>query len=482
MKTISLRKISIPDVVLRLLRPTTARRFRALPLSFKDETLTIAVSPHDEALDIIDAIESETGYVVDYMVVDDADDLRVALKRYYPAENTGDSNSTSQLFNRILNRALQLRASDIHICPEEDGADVQMRIDGAMRVDQRIDTNTLTELTAVIKIAADLDIAEKRTPLDGSINLNLDGEEVSLRVATIPTIYGEHITLRLLTQDHGEELEQIRSLGMSELHRKLFLEALEDPNGIVLLSGPTGSGKTTTLYAALRYLCEKGDLHLVSIEDPVEKPVSGVTQIKIDADGERLTFNKALRSVLRHDPDVIMIGEIRDGETGDIAVKSALTGHLVLSTLHTNSAAGVLTRLVNIGIAPFLVASTLRLAIAQRLVRVPCVHCTEKRRPTSEECEEFGWDPEEESLRVSIPKGCDYCGGKGYAGRIGLYELIPVDRELRKMILKNSDERDFEQYAFNDCHYPSLHADGAAKILAGKTTMQEVRDVTNTNF
>ncbi|MGL4855263.1 MAG: GspE/PulE family protein, partial [Lentisphaeria bacterium] len=249
------------------------------------------------------------------------------------------------------------------------------------------------------------------------------------------------------------------------------------------LSGPTGSGKTTTLYAGLRHLRKNcTDLHLVSIEDPVEKPIQGVTQIKIDADGERLTFNKALRSVLRHDPDVIMIGEIRDGETGDIAVKSSLTGHLVLSTLHTNSAAGVLTRLINIGIAPFLVASTLRLAIAQRLVRVPCQHCAEKRNPSEEECMEFGWDFADKSLQIPVPKGCSLCGDKGYLGRVGLYEIIPIDNTLRKMILKNTDETDFENYAFNEKKLPSLHTDGAAKILLGKTTIQEVRDVTNTNF
>lgn len=480
--TISIRKISVPQHVLNLIRPGTAHRLKALPLTLDDELLTIAVSPDNDPLDALDAIEAETGLTVDYRVADNADDLDIALKRYYPTTRQQAASAAEALFNAILNRALQQRASDIHVCPHENGADVHMRIDGAMWLDRQLEQNALVELTAVIKIAADLDIAEKRTPQDGSINMLLDATEVSLRVATIPTIHGEHITLRLLTQDHSEELEQIDSLGMSELHRKLFLEVLAEPNGIILLSGPTGSGKTTTLYAALRKLKEKNSLHLVSIEDPVEKPVPGVTQIKIDADGDRLTFHKALRSVLRHDPDVIMIGEIRDGETGDIAVKSALTGHLVLSTLHTNSAAGVLTRLVNIGIAPFLVASTLRLAIAQRLVRVPCPHCVKKRRPTPGECKEFNWDPNDESLRIPEVVGCDLCGGKGYAGRLGLYELIPIDNDLRKMLLKNADERDFEHHAFTVKGLPSLHDDGAAKILEGKTTIQEVRDVTNTNF
>ncbi len=479
--SISIRKISIPDGILGKLSPALARRFQALPLSFADNTLTVAVSSDTDPLETVYGLENETGYTVDCMIADNADDLRTALRRFYPAVRIEGGNTASGLFQRLLNRAIQLRTSDIHICPDRNGADVRMRIDGALRLDRRLDPDTLTELTAVIKIAADLDIAEHRTPMDGGINYDLGGESVSLRIATIPTIYGEHITLRLLTQSPGDELEKIDELGFSPLHRKMFLDALSSPNGIILLSGPTGSGKTTTLYAALRRLRENPSLHLVSIEDPVEKPVDGITQIKIDAGGERLTFHKALRSVLRHDPDAIMIGEIRDGETADIAVKSALTGHLVLSTLHTNGAAGVLTRLVNIGIAPYLVASTLRLSIAQRLVRTPCPHCVRKRRPTPAECEEFNWDADHAELLIPEPTGCDFCGGKGYAGRTALYEMIPIDHELRKMILKNADEQDFEQYAFMRSGLPSLHADGAAKILAGLTTIQEVRNVTNSN-
>ncbi len=481
MKKISIRRVSISDEVLGQLPASLAHRLNVLPVAFEEDRLTVAVSPElEDPIDVLDQIEARTGSIADAVVSDSAEELRTAIRRYYPgASEREDSGSASALFQRLLNRALQLRASDIHICPEEEGADIRLRIDGRLRSDRRINANMLTELTAVVKIAADLDIAEKRTPLDGSINIRFgEDEEISLRVATIPTLYGEHITLRLLTQDHGEELERIESLGMSELHLRLFLDALADPNGIVILSGPTGSGKTTTLYAALRHLRAGGMMHLVSIEDPVEKPVEGVTQIRIDAESDRLTFHKALRSVLRHDPDVIMIGEIRDGETGDIAVKSALTGHLVLSTLHTNSATGVLTRLMNIGVAPFLVASTLRLAIAQRLVRVPCMHCAEKRRPTERECREFGWDADDETLLVPEPRGCSLCGGKGYSGRLGIYEMIPLDHELRKMILNGCDEQDFSAYCFGARKLPSLRADGAAKILQGLTTPAEVRSVT----
>ncbi len=479
MKTISLRKISIPDSVLRIVYASTAHRCHVLPLMSCGEKLSVAVSPDRDPLEAVDAIEKETGLTVEYLVADSKDDLELALKRYYPAVEKGKNGTASGLFELLLNRALQLRASDIHICPDENGADIQLRIDGRMQSLRHIDASTRTELSAVIKIAADLDIAEKRIPLDGSINMNLGDEKVSLRVATIPTIHGEHLTLRLLAQDYGETFERIDSLGMNAAQQRLFEETLNSPNGIILLSGPTGSGKTTTLYAALRYLRTKKGLHLISIEDPVEKNIDGVTQVKIDQDCERLTFNKALRSVLRHDPDIIMIGEIRDGETGDIAVKAALTGHLVLSTLHTNSAAGVLTRLENLGIAPFLVASTLRIAIAQRLVRTPCPFCMKKRRPTPEECVEFHWNSKDPSLQIPEPVGCSFCDGTGYAGRIGLYELIPIDDSLRKMILKNADEREIEKYVFTERGLLSLRMDGAAKILEGKTTIQEVRNVTN---
>ena len=476
---INIKKITVDQEVLDMVPGSVARRLQLLPLSFRDDLLLVACADED-SIDAIDRLENITGLAVKAVEVDDIETFKKAVKRYYPEDLANkESESTSALFSRIINRALQLRASDVHIVPEEKSGKIRMRIDGQMRTDREISTGRLTELTSVIKIAADLDIAEKRIPLDSNINLKLLGDEIALRVATIPTLYGEHITLRLLTQDDESALENLDSLGLQKAHYDLLFKAISEPNGIILLSGPTGSGKTTTLYAALRHLRIGGDRHLVSIEDPVEKPVDGVTQIKVDADSERVTFNKALRSVLRHDPDVIMVGEIRDGETGDIAVKSALTGHLVLSTLHTNSAAGVLTRLVNLGIAPFLVASTLRLAIAQRLVRIPCAHCVTYRRPTEDECNEFGWNFKDESLQVPQTNGCDFCGGSGSSGRLGLYEMIPVDRKIRELVLKNADEHEFTDYAFKELRLPSLKQDGATKILAGKTTIKEVRAVTS---
>ncbi len=479
MKNIDINKVVVPQQVLDLVPAAVARRLKLLPLSLDNDLLLVACTGEDDAIDAVEQLENITGLAIDAVQADSTELLIKALKRYYPDSlHSGNENATL-LLDRIINRALQLRASDIHISPTKNSGLVKMRIDGQMRRDMELSRDMITELTSVIKIAADLDIAEKRIPLDGNINMELMGDQVSLRVATVPTVYGEHITLRLLTQDDEEALASIESLGLNDVHTSMLLQSLSDPNGIILLSGPTGSGKTTTLYAALRHMRGDGSKHLVSIEDPVEKPVSGVTQIKVDSDSGRVTFNKALRSVLRHDPDVIMIGEIRDGETGDIAIKSSLTGHLVLSTLHTNSASGVLTRLINLGIAPFLVASTLRLAIAQRLVRTPCRHCVQYRRPTPEECEEFKWNQEDESLKIPEVTGCSFCGDTGYSGRLGLYEMIHVDREIKRMIMSGADEHDFEEYAFSKRGLPSLKFDGAAKITQGKTTIEEVRAATS---
>lgn len=478
MKTVNIHKVIVTQEVLDKVPGQIARRLQVLPLALQEDALYLAVVPGNRAQRSIEQIENLTGLIVQPMAAESETALRKAIERYYSSEeHQKQQGSASILFEQILNRALQMRASDIHITPQESGGTVKLRVDGHLVTDQKLNGSAMTELITVVKIAANLDIAERRVPMDGNINTVLLGDPVSLRVATVPTIHGEHITLRLLTQNDSEDLETLESLGLSPTHLNLLLTALAEPNGIILLSGPTGSGKTTTLYASLRHLRSGGKRHLVSIEDPVEKPVAGVTQIKIDADSERVTFNKALRSVLRHDPDVIMIGEIRDSETADIAVKSALTGHLVLSTLHTNNAAGVLPRLINLQVPAYLVVSTLRLAIAQRLVRTPCVHCVSYRRPTPEECARFDWDADDESLRIPQPNGCSFCGDTGYSGRLGLYEMIPVDRKIRQLLMSGADEQAFADYAFDELKLPSLKRDGADKILAGQTTVEEVLSV-----
>ena len=298
---------------------------------------------------------------------------------------------------------------------------------------------------------------------------------MSLRVATVPTIWGEHVTLRILSQTREtKQLDTLDNLGFHPRQLKLFEDALETPDGVVILSGPTGSGKTTTLYAALRRLAQPGDLHLVSIEDPVEKPVAGVTQIKVDARQERVSFEKALRSVLRHDPDVVMVGEIRDGETAQTALRSALTGHLVLTTLHTNSAPGILTRLVDLGVPPYLVASTLRLAVAQRLLRRPCRACMTWEPADAATCEKYGWDAANPP-KVPVAHGCAYCGNTGYSGRTAIYEMLPVNDDVRQMLLKGESEGDIYRWLKGFAPALTLRGDALAKVLKGKTTLDEYR-------
>jgi type IV pilus assembly protein PilB len=477
MNGIDITKITVAPEILESVPGMLAGRLKILPVKMDDDTLTVAVADPDD-ISAFDRIESITGREIVPLAVTDNAALEKAIMRYYPAtvaDSASPSSGAASFFEALVNRALQQKASDIHIDPLKDGGIIKTRIDGRMRLDRELSTEAVTELVSRVKVLAGLDIAEKRAPQDGQISMRLMKDIVDLRVATIPTVYGEHITLRLLTQDDNGELENINTLGMETEHFNFFSRAISAPNGIILLSGPTGSGKTTTLYAALRHLRKDGGRHLVSIEDPVEKPLNGITQIKVDSG--RVTFNKALRSVLRHDPDIVMIGEIRDKETADIAVKAALTGHLVLSSLHTNSAAGVLSRLGNLDIPPFMIASTLRLAIAQRLVRRPCGHCRTWREAEPAEKKSFGWEPDE---KIKIPKttGCPFCGGTGYAGRAAIYEMIEVDPDIKSLIMAEADEGIIAETAYSKKNLPSLRADGARKILQGITTIEEVNSVT----
>jgi type IV pilus assembly protein PilB len=359
------------------------------------------------------------------------------------------------------------------------GAAVLLRVDGVLRVDRRMEAPAFTELVSAVKVMAGLDIAERRVPQDGQFEAESAGERISLRVATMPVIHGEKATLRLLPTEGDQTLASLDSLGMNPRHHELFQQALDLSDGILLLTGPTGSGKTTTLYAALRRLAAPGDRHILSIEDPVEIPIPGVNQVRV-RHGEGLTgFHTALRSALRHDPDIIMIGEIRDAETADIAVKAAMTGHLVLSTLHTNDAVGVITRLENLGVPPYLVASTLRLAAAQRLVRTPCAHCVADAAPSAGQRERLGLDGDE---TVATVTGCALCGHTGYAGRTGLFELVAVDDDVGEMILAGESESALRQHVFAGGENPTLLDDGRDKIRRHITTPGEVLRVVLTGI
>lgn len=472
--TVDTSRIRPSHAVLRLLPAKTARAIGALPLSVEGANVTVCLADATDfaAIERVEALLP--GKRIEFVEAQDSADFRRALRENYPdAALTGELERPENLFAHVMRRALTRNASDVHICPTAAETLVRLRVDGRLVTDLSVAASVAVEFVSYVKVLANLDIAEKRVPQDGNIDTQVNGVNVSLRVATVPTIHGEHLTLRILSQmRETKSLDTLGNLGFHPRQLRLFEEALEMPDGVVILSGPTGSGKTTTLYAALRRLARPDDLHLVSIEDPVEKPVAGVTQIKVDTRQARVSFEKALRSVLRHDPDVIMVGEIRDGETATTALRSALTGHLVLTTLHTNSASGILTRLVDLGVPPYLVAATLRLAVAQRLLRRPCRECLTWETADAETCATYGWDVDNPP---KIPKahGCAYCGDTGYSGRTAIYEMLPVGDDVRKLLLRGESEGDISRLLREAAPDLTLRGDALAKVLEGETTLEE---------
>jgi general secretion pathway protein E len=372
-----------------------------------------------------------------------------------------------RLINALLTEAIKINASDIHIEPFENSMRVRFRVDGMLREILKPPGNIAPLVISRIKVMAKLDIAEKRLPQDGRISLRVAGRAVDVRVSTLPSGHGERVVLRLLDKQAGRlDLEQ---LGMGEKIEKQFDQLLHKPYGIILVTGPTGSGKTTTLYAGLTRLNEKSR-NILTVEDPIEYYLDGIGQTQVNNKIE-MSFARGLRSILRQDPDVVMIGEIRDIETASIAVQASLTGHLVLSTLHTNSAIGAITRLRDMGVEPFLLASSLIGVVAQRLVRKLCPHCKIPHTVTPSECSWLNL-PENDQTTIYSAAGCKECNNIGYIGRTGLYEFIPVDDKLMDMIHEGEGEHAMEQYART--FSTSLRQDGRRMILRGITSLEEV--------
>ena len=376
------------------------------------------------------------------------------------------------LSEEILHAAIIRRASDIHIEPGRDALRVRFRVDGQLEEFHSFPPSVEAGLVSRLKVRAGMDIAEKRAPQDGGFTHKSGALEhsrgIDIRAATLPTKYGERMTLRLLGLQTGTL--SLENLGMLDGHLRGMEHVLDQPHGLLLLTGPTGSGKTTTLYAAIQRLLQHSALNIITVEDPVEYELAGVSQVEVDS-AEKVSFTKALRSLLRHDPDVVMIGEIRDADTLDVAVKAALTGHLVLSTLHTNSAAGAVTRLEDLGLEAFMIAATLRLSAAQRLVRRLCPHCRKPRALTEVEAVALGCrDAVGET--VCEPGGCLYCAGKGWAGRIGFFELLRIDTAFANLISRKASEGELIA-AMQERGIPLLLDDARAKILAGETTLRE---------
>jgi type II secretion system protein E len=388
--------------------------------------------------------------------------------------NAAQDASIIKFVNQVLAEALDSRATDVHIEPFENQLRVRYRIDGVL-VEANIPPQVRKFQAAIVsrlKILSHLDIAEKRLPQDGRIRLKVAGREIDLRVSVIPMIHGEAVVLRIL--DRGDALLGLEHLGMSKRDNDVWTRVLDLPHGIILVTGPTGSGKTTTLYAALSKI-NNADLKIITIEDPVEYQLRGINQIQVNTKSG-LTFGAGLRAILRHDPDVVLIGEIRDRETAEIAVQASLTGHLVFSTLHTNDAPGATTRMIDMGVEPYLVASSLETVAAQRLVRLICPKCKEES-PQDEVAKlqaEFG-DVVPDVLYRG--KGCRNCQGTGYRGRQGVFEMMPVTDEIRAQILERRSSRDIRKTAMRQ-GMNSLRSDGWRLIREGKTTPEEVLRMT----
>src|SRR5512137_924158 len=503
----SIDAAEVPDDLARLVPINFAKTAHLLPLRREGDEILVAVAdPLDTAaqdnlsvllgaplspvvvpgaviVDAINQVYDRTADRHDRLMEDleTTEDLEsVAHELEEPADllEADDEAPIIRLVNSLLFRAVKERASDIHINPEERDISVRFRIDGVLRDVIRPPKRYQASIGSRIKIMGGLNIAEKRLPQDGRIRIKIAGKDVDIRLSTVPTAHGERIVMRLL--DKSNVILDLAQLGFEGWQLKIMDGLVTRAHGIVLVTGPTGSGKTTTLYAALAKI-NSPDLNILTIEDPVEIPLRGVGQVQVNPKIE-LTFASGLRSFLRQDPDVIMVGEIRDLETAEIAIQASLTGHLVLSTVHTNDAAGAITRLVDMGVQPFLVASSLVGVLAQRLVRVLCPDCRKPYAPTREEREQVGLS--DEILRqagnpsvVYKAQGCPACQSTGYQGRTGIYELMLVDDDVRALILKSVDSSTIKAAAVNHGML-TLMQHGAYKVARGITSAAEVLSVT----
>lgn len=484
--TLDFSKIRIDPAWALQVPATLAMRRLALPLCVVDGELVVAMVDVDDIV-TRNAIEKATGKPV-HALAADPEDLRRELLRVYGdgrGDNTGGSRAITAAASAddavaavegILRAGLLREASDIHIDPMRERIRIRFRVDGHLEDFLELPIAIQPALDSRLKVMAGLDIAERRAPQDGAFVWRMSGASdrppCDVRVATLPVRFGERITLRLL--ESGRERLALDDLGMSPDHLARFRSLLARPHGMLLLTGPTGSGKTTTLHAAVQTLLANGTPNILSVEDPIEYEIPEIAQAEIDS-GDKVSFSKALRSLLRHDPDVIMIGEIRDFESLDIAVKAALTGHLVLSTLHTNDAVSTVARLADMGLERHLIAATLRLSVAQRLVRGLCPHC---RKPVAITAAEAALlqRPELEGRTAYRPAGCLACAGHGGIGRSGLFEFLMPDETIASMIASGVPEVELAA-TMRRAGEPTLLDDGIRKTLAGETSIDEILKV-----
>lgn len=503
---IDLNELEVDSSILKLVPQNAARKLKVLPVAKKNGKLTLAMK---NPLDIfaIDEVRMMSGMDVEPAIALEEDIIN-AIGRLYRSEASvteqvegvikefeeGDINLTAgdvseddedvsiehlrelseeapviKLANLIISRGIQDGASDIHIEPQKDVVRVRLRIDGILHEVMQIPKKVQASLISRFKILAEMDIATKRTPQDGRITAVIDGKQYDLRVSTLPSVFGEKIVLRVL--DKSAISIGLHKLGLLPETLERFENLISRTYGIILVTGPTGSGKSTTLYSVLSKL-NSGEKNILTIEDPVEYEVPGLTQVQINPRAG-LTFAAGLRTMLRQDPDIAMVGEIRDAETATIATEAALTGHLVLSTLHTNDAPGALTRLVDMGIEPFLIASSVIGVMAQRLVRLVCPKCKEQYQPPRDAIKRLGIEVDG-NTKVTFyrGRGCDHCRGMGYKGRIGVYELLIVNDRIRDLVLQKASSHLIREAAI-ESGMKTLKDDAIAKILLGQTTLEE---------
>lgn len=462
-----------------------AMRKKVMPLCMISDEVVIACEDIEDS-----SLQRQLERVFDCklrLLTAEPQSLRSAIKRVYgnlsssanrtPRTNSSgaqviDSEDAVAVCEELLQAAAMRGASDIHLTPNDSSLVARLRVDGKLEMYSRIPSQLQAAVVSRLKVMSGLDIAEKRAPQDGRFTARIGSDQVKtdVRVATLPTRFGERVTLRLLGGQSSTTLS-LTNLGMNDRDLEMFRRTIGRPHGLVLLTGPTGSGKSTTLYAAIEELLRSRGGNVITVEDPIEYEIPEVSQVEIDS-ADKVSFGKALRSILRHDPDVVMIGEIRDLETAEIAVKASLTGHLVFSTLHTNTASGVVTRLTDMGLKPFLIAATLRLAVAQRLVRSLCKQCRSPRSITEHEATLLS-RPEIAGQTIYDAAGCVYCAGRGYVGRIALIECFDCDEGVAKLISSGADEETLLANA-RQRKRSLLMDDAIDKMLAGTTTYQEV--------
>ena len=503
MESLDLEEVEISKSVIKLLPAETAEAYKVLPLQYDAASNTLTIAMKDAAnFRAIDDLQLLMGYSVK-PVVADPEQIERMIDKYYSEEDTSlsgligelsedeelselvdregsidleeqiqmaNDNRVIRLLNLVLLQAIKDHASDVHFEPFEDEFKMRYRIDGVLYEMIPPPKQLALPIVSRVKVMSNLDIAERRIPQDGRIELVVGGNPVDLRVSVLPTMNGESVVMRIL--DRSNVSLDLDRIGLREDDMDVFDQLIRKPNGIVIVTGPTGSGKTTTLYAALNTL-NQPETKILTSEDPVEYDIDGLVQVQVNPD-IGLTFARALRSFLRQDPDIILVGETRDLETAEIAVQASLTGHLVFTTLHTNDAPSSIARLLDLGLEPFLVTATIEGIVAQRLVRRICPRCKEEYTPTEEQLMELALTPEDVSGRVFYRgAGCDYCNGSGYRGRLALFELMMLDDEIRELIMHNASTQVLRNEALKR-GMRTLRQSGLLAIYDGVTTIDEV--------